>query len=77
MCILAALCLSLLPSGGWAQTEGGFEQLPVLEAKELVPEKLLTGPGVRVENRVPTDGVMGTFTVYADAATYGENAGTY
>jgi hypothetical protein len=36
MCILATLCLSLLPSGGWAQTKDGFEQPPVVEAKEYL-----------------------------------------
>jgi hypothetical protein len=61
----------------WAQATANFEQPPVVDAKELVSEKSLTGPGVRVEPKVPTDGVMGTFTIHADAATYHEDAGTY
>jgi hypothetical protein len=75
--IIVPVGLCLTPYWSFAQTETGFEQPPVLEAKELVPEKFLTGPGARVESQVPTDGVMGTFTLHADAATYHDDAGTY
>lgn len=60
-----------------AQTEAGFEQPPVLDVTQLIPAKLLTGQGFRVEKKVPTDGVMGTYTLIADKETFGENAGTY
>ena len=75
--VAVATLLCCVPSGAVAQTESSFEQPPVLEAKELVPQTLLRGKGVRVEDKVPTDGVMGTFTIHADADVYGEDAGTY
>lgn len=67
--VAIATLLCCAPHVASAQTESDFEKPPVLEAKDLVPEKLLTGKGVRVENEVPTDGVMGTFTIHADKET--------
>ncbi len=75
--VAAATLLCCTPYAAFAKTKSDFEKPPVLEAKALVPKKLLTGKGVRIENKVPTDGVMGTFTIHADADTYHENAGTY
>src|SRR5262247_1880335 len=60
-----------------AQAAANFEKPPVLNVKQLVPAKLLTGKGFRVEEKVPTDGVMGTYTLRADKATFGKDAGTY
>jgi hypothetical protein len=75
--VVATLLLCCAPQAALAQAEADFEKPPVLAAKDLVAEKLLTGQGVRVESQVPTDGVMGTFTIHADADTYHDNAGTY
>jgi hypothetical protein len=60
-----------------AQTTADFEKPPVLNVTQLVPAKLLTGKGFRVEEKVPTDGIMGTYTLIADKETFGEDAGTY
>ena len=60
-----------------AQTAADFEKSPVLNVTQLVPAKLLTGQGFRVEKKVPTDGIMGTYTLIADKETFGKDAGTY
>jgi hypothetical protein len=75
--ITTAIFLFIAPYGASAQTEADFEKPPVLETKELVPKELLTGKGVRVEDKVLTDGVMGIYTIHADAETFGDDAGTY
>ena len=73
---IAALLL-IAPSAASAQTAADFEKPPVLKVTELVPKQLLQGKGFHVEDKVPTDGVMGTYTIKADAATFGADAGTY
>ena len=40
-------------------------------------ENLLQGKGFRVEEKVPTDGIMGIYTLIADKETFGEDAGSY
>lgn len=67
--VAAVTLLCCAPRAAFAQAEADFEKPPVLEAKDLVPEKLLTGKGVRTEDKVPTDGVMGTFIIHADKGT--------
>jgi hypothetical protein len=56
---------------------GGFERPPVVSAKDLVSPRLLTGKGFQVDDKVPTDGAMGTFTIRAAANVFREDAGTY
>ena len=75
--VVAATLLWGIPSIVSAQPRAEFEKPPVLQATQLVPQELLRGEGVRVEDEVPTDGVMGLFTLHADAETYHEHAGTY
>jgi hypothetical protein len=60
-----------------ALAAANFERPPVLDVTQLVPAKLLKGQGFRVETKVPTDGIMGTYTLIADKETFGEDAGTY
>jgi hypothetical protein len=74
--VIATFLLSV-PQVVPAQAGSDFEQPPVLNVTQLIPAKLLTGQGFRVEEKVPTDGVMGTYTLVADKETFGENAGTY
>ena len=74
---LLALLALLAPSPAGAQTTGDFEAPPVLSAKDLISETRLRGEGFRVEERVPTDGVMGTYLIETDASVLGEDAGTY
>ncbi len=69
--------LLFTPQVAFAQTKAAFENPPVLNVKDLVPENLLHGKGFHVQEKVPTDGVMGTYTLIADKQTFGEYAGTY
>jgi len=69
--------LLIAPRMASAQAEADFEQPPVLTTSDLVSASLLKGQGFRVDDKVPTDGVMGVFTIKADATTFGEDAGTY
>ena len=73
---MAALLL-IAPQAAFAQTVTNFETPPVLRVTDLVPEQLLQGKGFQVEEKVPTDGVMGTYTIKAEAKTFHEDAGTY
>ena len=43
-----------------------FEQPPVLKAKDLAPNLKLSADRYRVEDRVPTDGLLATFTIESD-----------
>src|SRR5215813_525278 len=74
--MIATFLLSA-PQVASAQAATDFEKPPVLNVTQLVPAKLLTGKGFRVAEKVPTDGIMGTYTLIADKATFGKDAGTY
>jgi hypothetical protein len=72
-----AAFLLITPQVVSAQAGADFEKPPVLNVTQLVSAKLLTGKGFRVEEKVPTDGVMGTYTLIANKETFGKDAGTY
>jgi hypothetical protein len=74
---MIAMFLLCTPQVVSAQAVADFEKPPVLNARDLIPENLLQGQGFHVEEKVPTDGIMGTYTLIADKETFGENAGTY
>lgn len=76
LAIVAAFLL-IVPQVVTAQTGAEFEKPPVLNVRDLIDEKLLQGKGFRVEEKVPTDGIMGLYTLRADKETFGEDAGTY
>jgi hypothetical protein len=61
----------------WAQDAGQFEQPPIINANQLLPESALSGPGFHVEQQVPTNGAMGQYTIVADASVFQDDAGTY
>jgi hypothetical protein len=61
----------------WAQGAGQFEQPPIIDATQLLPESALSGPGFHVERKVPTNGAMGQYTIVADASVFQDDAGTY
>lgn len=44
-----------------------YEDEPVLAAVDLVPPSLLTGPGYRVDPKVPVVGFMARFTLHTDS----------
>ncbi len=77
MRVAVTVLLLNAPHVAVAQTAADFEKPPVLKVTDLVPAKLLTGKGFHVANKVPTDGVMGTYTIDADKQTFGADAGTY
>ena len=67
----------LVPKVLWAQGAGQFEQPPIINATQLLPESALSGPGFHVEQQVPTNGAMGQYTIVADASVFHNDAGTY
>src|SRR5579864_9217590 len=67
----------LVPKVLWAQGAGQFEQPPIIDATQLLPESALSGPGFHVERKVPTNGAMGQYTIVADASVFHNDAGTY
>ena len=67
----------LVPKVLWAQGAGQFEQPPIINATQLLPEGALSGPGFHVEQQVPTNGAMGQYTIVADASVFQDDAGTY
>jgi len=67
----------LEPKVLWAQGAGQFEQPPIINATQLLPESALSGPGFHVEQQVPTNGAMGQYTIVADASVFQDDAGTY
>ena len=60
-----------------AQATGQFEQPPIINVTQLLPEGVLSGPGFHVEQLVPTNGAMGQYTIVADASVFQGDAGTY
>jgi hypothetical protein len=53
-----------------AQAPEEFDTLPVLHAIDTAPAKLLLGPGFRVEDPVPTDGLNVRFTLRSDVGVF-------
>jgi hypothetical protein len=69
LCIAALLVIGCA-SVATAQTKGGFEKPPVLQAKDVAPAAYLKGPGFAVDARVPTDGLTTHFTIRSDVGTF-------
>jgi hypothetical protein len=55
-------------TGVWAAA--GYEKQPVLQASDLAPAELLNGARYRVEDKVPTEGFLGQFTIRSDVGTF-------
>jgi hypothetical protein len=53
-----------------AQTPEEFDKPTVLHAVDTAPAKLLLGPGFRVEDAVPTDGLTTRFTILSDVGVF-------
>jgi hypothetical protein len=60
---------SVLPVSAQGRLPSGFEAPPVVAAPDLIPAALLSGPWFRVESSVPTDGLMGHFTIESTFGT--------
>jgi hypothetical protein len=66
-----ALCLlHVLPSGLLAAALPPFEKAPVLKAAFLLPPDMLSGPLFKVDDEVPTDGLMGRYTLRSELGTF-------
>ena len=72
-----AVALLFAPQMLWAQSAGQFEQPPIINASQLLPEAALSGPGFHVERLVPTNGAMGRYTIILDRSVFHEDAGSY
>jgi hypothetical protein len=66
--------LVLLHLSASALTAEKFEIPPTLPAQTLVPSSLLSGAGFRVQQQVPTDGLMAHFTIRSDMGTFQANS---
>jgi len=63
---LVGLALLIVGIPALAATPGAYEKPPQLKASQLLPPDLLQGPRHRVEESVPTDGFMTTFTIHSN-----------
>jgi hypothetical protein len=66
--MLAVACAAA--SAARAQVPEGFDTPTVLHAIDMAPSKLLLGPGFRVEDPVPTDGLSPRFTIRSDVGIF-------
>jgi hypothetical protein len=64
---LAVACLALSAPRATAE---GFETPPVLQAKKILPARLLRGSGFHVAERVPTDGLTTQFALESDVGSF-------
>jgi hypothetical protein len=70
----AFLILVLLHLTAGSVSAERFEQPPTLPAQMLVRASLLSGEGFRVQQQVPTDGLMAHFTIQSDVGTFKANS---
>jgi len=47
-----------------------YEKPPVLPAKDIVPAAILGGKGYTIDSKVPTDGLLGRYTIRSAAGTF-------
>jgi hypothetical protein len=47
-----------------------YEKPPIVPAKDIVPAKILAGRGYRIDSNVPTDGLLGRYTIRSPAGTF-------
>ena len=71
---LSGACVS--PPTHPAAAEPPFQTPPVLSARDLLPPEMLAGPLFRVDERAPTDGLVGHFTARSAAGPPGEERAT-
>jgi len=65
----AVLAMGEDPVAG-AQARAAYESPPTLSARDLEPAERLQGPGYQVDDAVPTDGFLATFTVRSDHGVF-------
>jgi hypothetical protein len=66
--VLAGECV--LAAAGQASAQPAFQAPPVLTARELLPPDMLAGTHFQVDDRVPTDGLLGHFTLRSGFGTF-------
>jgi hypothetical protein len=65
------LCLAcLLPRALLAAPPPRYEAPPTLKASFLLPSEMLSGPLFKVDDQVPTDGLLGHFTLRSELGTF-------
>jgi hypothetical protein len=47
-----------------------YEKPPVVPAKDIVPAKILAGKGYTIDRNVPTDGLLGRYTIRSPVGTF-------
>src|SRR5262249_47715133 len=47
-----------------------YEKPPILPAKDIVPPAILAGKGYKIDDKVPTDGLLGRYTIRSAAGTF-------
>ena len=67
---MAALWVGLGVGIPAALAQPPFQAPPVLSARELLPRDMLAGPHFQVDDRVPTDGLLGHFTLRSGFGTF-------
>ena len=65
---LAGACV--LAAAGQASAQPAFQAPPVLHARELLPPDMLAGAHFQVDDLVPTDGLLGHFTLRSGYGTF-------
>ena len=66
--VLTGACA--LPAARVALAQAAFQTPPVLSARELLPPDMLAGSHFEVDDRVPTDGLLGHFTLRSGYGTF-------
>ena len=65
------VCMVLVMASGLdAAAMPPFETPPVIKASHLLPPDMLSGPLYKVDDEVPTDGLMGHFTLRSELGTF-------
>ena len=68
--VVPLMVLVLIGWSGLPSTaQSAYEAPPIVAAPDLLPAALLSGPWFQVEERVPTDGLMGHFTITSTFGT--------
>ena len=65
--VLAGACV--LTAASAAPAQPAFQAPPVLTARELLPPDMLSGTHFQVDELVPTDGLLGHFTLRSGYGT--------
>lgn len=68
---VVAVCLAYLLAFGFpADAQLAYQKPPTLKASYLLPGKMISGPLFHVDNEVPTDGLMGHYTLRSEYGTF-------